>query len=432
LQAQGWELTVRQKLAGGEATDLAREAVREGYDVIVDCGGDGTLNEIVAGVLGSGVAVGTLPGGTANVWAHETGISRQLDVAARQLASAERRSVDVGVVTINGKHPHYFLLMAGLGLDGAIIGSLSKPLKQHIGKLAYAPAIVKAVRTFHPLPVHIEMDGLHWQGRVMQIIAGNSRRYADVTKLTPAAYIDDGLLDVCLITASGPLGASRQLGSLLMRQQPSEATAQQYRAASMTVSAPDVLPLQVDGGEVHVSSDEVTAEGIVFTFSLVAQGVCMLVPRTYDGTLFQPQRLADIAGDSGHTNDTGGHGSGVTNAILHGSIDAGVIPHNYASNSNHHENGKRQGKQKHQKKTWQLRILSVGINTITARRIKNDKAKKEVRVVLSEDTVISGNNRVDIAPENALATLHVGDVITVDGAKDGQGVFVAHRVQLPH
>src|SRR5215831_2516032 len=64
LQAHGWEVTVRQKLHGGGATELARDAVGAGYNVIVDCGGDGTLNEIVEGVAGTSAAVGTIPGGT--------------------------------------------------------------------------------------------------------------------------------------------------------------------------------------------------------------------------------------------------------------------------------------------------------------------------------------------------------------------------------
>ena len=410
LQAEGWEITLRQKLEGGEATELAREAAREGYHVVVDCGGDGTLNEIVEGVVGSPVAVGVLPGGTANVWAHEIGISQRLDIAARQLASAERRRVDVGAVTVNGTLKSYFLLMAGLGLDGAVISSLSKPLKHRIGKLAYAPAIVNAMRSFNPLPVRIEMDGMHWQGRVSQIIVGNSRRYADVTELTPDAYIDDGLLDVCLITASGPLTASRQLGSLLVRQHPSEASAELYRAASMTVYAPDVLPLQVDGGHVQVSEDDITADGIVFTFSVVAQGVTMLVPRTYDGTLFQPQRLADMFGGVDGPQPT-----------VEASSAGTQVDHRASSKLNRH------GKQKHHVKTWRLRVLAVGIKTITARRVKNGKA---VHVAIMGDTIVAESKGTDLTPVEWLATLSDGDIIEAEGEKDGQGTFIAKRVRI--
>ncbi len=407
LQAQGWEITLRQKTQGGEATELARQAVQEGYSVVVDCGGDGTLNEIVEGVLGSTVAVGVLPGGTANVWAHEIGMSERQDIAARQLASAERRSVDVGVVVINGKLKSYFLLMAGLGLDGAVIGNLSKPLKHRLGKLAYAPAIVNAIRSFNPLPVRVEMDGLHWQGSVSEIVVGNSRRYADVTEVTPDAYIDDGLLDVCLITASGPLTASRQLGSLLVRQHPSEASAELYRAATMTVRAPSVMPLQVDGGHVPVTDDDVTADGIVFTFSLVTQGVSMLVPRTYDGALFQPQRLADMfAGD--HSRPL--------------AASSAISKVNHPVSNSHKGNSRR----KHHLKTRRLRVLAVGINTITARRVKNDK---EVHVAVTDDTTVSGRKGSDLPAAEWLATLSQGDIIEVEGEKDDNGTFIARRMR---
>src|SRR5690348_3638118 len=84
LRAHDWDVTVRQKRHGGDATKLARAAVQEGCTVVVDCGGDGTLNEIIEGVAGTSAAVGTIPGGTANLWAHEVGISRRPDVAALQ------------------------------------------------------------------------------------------------------------------------------------------------------------------------------------------------------------------------------------------------------------------------------------------------------------------------------------------------------------
>src|SRR5690348_12955526 len=121
LRAHRWEPVVRQKLHGGHATELARDAVRAGYDVVVNCGGDGTLSEIVDGVAGSCIAIGTIPGGTENLWARELGIARRRDVAALQLAGATRRRVDVGCITVNGRHSRHFLLMAGLGFDGAVM-----------------------------------------------------------------------------------------------------------------------------------------------------------------------------------------------------------------------------------------------------------------------------------------------------------------------
>ena len=158
LQAHGWEVAVRQKLHGGHATELACNAVREGYNVVVDCGGDGTLNEIVEGVAGTGASVGVIPGGTANLWAHEVGISPSPQAAALQLVGAEQHRVDVGRVAVNGHHKRHFLLMAGLGFDGAVLRELSKPLKKRVGWLADAPAVMRALRAFRSVAVDVDMD----------------------------------------------------------------------------------------------------------------------------------------------------------------------------------------------------------------------------------------------------------------------------------
>src|SRR5690348_2339084 len=75
LQAHGWETTVKRKERSGHATQLACEAAEAGYDVVVGCGGDGTLRQIVDGLVGSEMAIGCLPAGTVNLWAREVGIA---------------------------------------------------------------------------------------------------------------------------------------------------------------------------------------------------------------------------------------------------------------------------------------------------------------------------------------------------------------------
>lgn len=321
LQARGWTLTVQQKLRGGQATELARAAAEDGYDVVVGCAGDGTLREIVNGLVGTNAAFGVLPGGTVNLWAQEMGISRRLRVAATQLANAQRRWIDVGHLTVNGKHVRYFLLMAGLGFDGAVMARVSKPLKNRIGRLAVGLATLESLASFRMVPVRAEMDGVRWQGRVSQVVVGNTRRYAGFTRVTGGAYLDDGLLDVCLITADGPFSAGRQLTSLVFQQQPDPHTAELYRVGTLILRSPVPLPLQLDGGAARFKKLAPTPDGIVYRFTTVPQGVCALVPSTYDGTLFarEPAReplLHAIASPAlplalpEHADGAGGEGHG--------------------------------------------------------------------------------------------------------------------------
>src|SRR5262249_35443695 len=119
--------------------------------------------------------------------------------------------------------------------------------------------------------------------------------YGGVGAITPDALVDDGLFDVCLMTPTSALSTARVLGALLLRRRLKPAVAQYYRAARITIIAPVTLALQADGGSIRLEDEKPTSEGTCYDFALHARGVTMLVPRTYNGALFQPARLASLA-----------------------------------------------------------------------------------------------------------------------------------------
>lgn len=284
LLAQGWEVDVREKHEKGEAATLARDAADHGYDPIVNCGGDGTLNEIVDALAGTKVAVGTIPGGTENVWSKQVGISPRSRVAATQLVASRRVQMDVGRVEIDGKHGQHFLMMAGIGADGAVMQRVSRSIKNRIGPLAVGVAAVEALPSIRTAHVSMDLDGVRWQGDISEVIIGNTRDYGGFTRITSEAFVDDGLFDICLFTTDGLLPAARQFTSLLIRQQPSEASSEMYRAASVTLRAPSSLALQVDGSDVKVDASE---DDVEYRFTVVPRGLTVLLPRTYDGEMFE-------------------------------------------------------------------------------------------------------------------------------------------------
>jgi diacylglycerol kinase (ATP) len=118
---------------------LARGWAADGVDLIVAAGGDGTINEVAEGMVHSAVPLGILPAGTANVLATETGMSSNLETAARDLLTYTPERISVGRLDFNNGSPasRHFLLMAGIGLDARIIYNLSAPLKTNLGKIAY-------------------------------------------------------------------------------------------------------------------------------------------------------------------------------------------------------------------------------------------------------------------------------------------------------
>lgn len=143
LRAQGVTPLPMPTLHAGHATSLAAGVER--VDGVAVFGGDGTLNEAANGIAGRDLPLAFLPGGTANVMAHELGLPRNPVTAARLLVRGRARPVRMGQV--NGR---YFLLMAGFGFDGAAVHRVSLPLKARIGKGAYLWAGLRVLAG--PLP----------------------------------------------------------------------------------------------------------------------------------------------------------------------------------------------------------------------------------------------------------------------------------------
>jgi YegS/Rv2252/BmrU family lipid kinase len=289
LMEHGWEVSIRAKQRGGHATILAREAVEEGCDVVVACGGDGTVGEVIDGAVGTGVAVGVLPGGTANLWAHELGVSMMLERAALQLVQSRRKRTDLGHVSVNGIVKRHFLLMAGMGIDASVLEELNKDLKGRVGILAYVPAIGRALQHATPFQTRIGLDAERWEGSATQIVVGNTRLYAAVTSVTPDAVVDDGLLDACIFTPGGPVATTAELASLIFRKRPNRSVATTTRVHRLIVRTNAIVPLQTDGGRVKQTRIQPVNGEVFYSYSVKRRAVIMLVPNDYTGTLFQHQ-----------------------------------------------------------------------------------------------------------------------------------------------
>ena len=332
LRSGGYETNVHFKEVGGHTLELAEQAARDGCDLLVAYGGDGTLNQAVNGVLrvGGESVVGVLPGGTANLWANEIGVPTDnvLD-AASILLDSEARRVDVGRVTVRdlfvpsavlqvqgellaeeqkkGKSKvkqaprSHFLLMAGLGLDATVLQGVSKSLKYRLKRLAVGLSAAKELPAYRPFPLEVRADNgdLLWQGDALQVVVGNTRLYADVFHLTPNAYIDDGQLDICVLTAGNPLNTLQQVFSLLTRHQPDDLTSVSFRGARLVLRVPASIALQLDGSAVKLKkylthtqrqAIEVAANPekvlVEYCFEAIPQALRVAIPRAYDNVLF--------------------------------------------------------------------------------------------------------------------------------------------------
>lgn len=196
-----WEVEVVESTRALGVSAIARDAAIAGVDCVMACGGDGTLNEVLNGVISAGrpeVVVGLIPSGTANVWAREARITRDPTAAVRLLADGRSVALDAGRLRM-GTIDRRFLLMCSMGVDAAVVAEVERRpgLKRRLAQAAYVLGGLPVLRRFSP--VRLSLDGISMSQPVALVVAGNSRLYGGVIRLTGKARMDDGLLDLAIL-----------------------------------------------------------------------------------------------------------------------------------------------------------------------------------------------------------------------------------------
>jgi YegS/Rv2252/BmrU family lipid kinase len=157
LADAGHRITMSPTTGPGTADGIARKAIENGSDLIIAAGGDGTLNEVMNGMVHTAVPLAIMPAGTANVLATELGIGRNMEHAGSMIPKWVERRIAVGRLDCEGRVRH-FLSMTGVGFDAHIVYNLSASLKSRFGKGAYwISGFSQAVRRYPEFEVETEM-----------------------------------------------------------------------------------------------------------------------------------------------------------------------------------------------------------------------------------------------------------------------------------
>ncbi|TAM72349.1 MAG: hypothetical protein EPN50_04190 [Chloroflexota bacterium] len=246
--AAGWEVDVVHRLPGLAGGRLISEAAAAGVELVIAAGGDGTLRDLASAIADTPLALGILPGGTANVVARELSIPLRPEWAARLLVNGRTRYLDLGRLGLEDGRWARFVLACGLGLDAAGLRATDAGLKRRVGPLAICLGLVRAVPDLRRFEARLCVDGAPaWEGRAWQVLASNTARYAVWLRPSPAALLDDGLLDLCLVTASGPRAAARTLGSFAVRGRPDASGARWFQGRAFELELDGLVPGQLDG-----------------------------------------------------------------------------------------------------------------------------------------------------------------------------------------
>lgn len=179
-----------------EAVDVAKMGIEAGFTRIVAMGGDGTVNEVANGLLGSNATLAVIPAGTGNDFVRMLGIPADPLQAVQLLTKAKERRVDIGRVAGDGDR--CFVNGLGIGIDAQVARDVLA--MEHLrGAAAYIYAAVKEVFRFEAFPVRVEMPDVQEEIRCLSLGVANGKFCGGGFMLAPRASVDDGLIDVAAI-----------------------------------------------------------------------------------------------------------------------------------------------------------------------------------------------------------------------------------------
>jgi diacylglycerol kinase (ATP) len=257
---------VLETQAAGHATLLAREAAAAGNTLIVAAGGDGTVREVAAGLMGADAQLGIIPAGTANVLARELGY-----MAGRRFTSERTAAIVSGPedtvlhpfqVTFNGEE-RLGLCWLGAGFDAEVLKHVKPKWKALIGRAAFAPAIFKAcLRDSDRAPIEWSVEGQSAAGRAAWIVLANIGRYGGPFTLSKRTKAQEVGLAGLMFARRGFV--ARMIDQLLLTFKPLDdrAALLEIREGVLLLGGPDT-PIQLDGDylgqgpvELRLASDQ--------------------------------------------------------------------------------------------------------------------------------------------------------------------------------
>lgn len=257
LRAEGAVAEEFRTALAGEATRRAEEARGGGFDAVVAVGGDGTVNEALNGLEGTGIPVGILPTGTANVLARDLGLPFDPAGAARVAARGRVRALDVGVAR-SAAGERRFLCCAGAGLDAAVVRAVAEARRG--GGLGFRGWVGPIWRTFanYSFPtLRVSTDAAPPVDGTVAVVC-NTANYGGLFRLVPGADPGDGALDAFVAGPRGRGALFRYLWGAWRGTLPGRRDVRTARGTAVRIESDGPVPVQVDGDAFGETPLEVT------------------------------------------------------------------------------------------------------------------------------------------------------------------------------
>jgi diacylglycerol kinase (ATP) len=233
--------------APGHATDLAREASQNNFDLVFAVGGDGTVNEVAKGLLNSNSTMGIIPKGSGN------GLARHLGIPMKPIGSLNvigtGKSILMDTISVNGETS---VNVSGIGFDGHIASLFGKSGKR--GLREYVSLAATEFRKFKNFSIDGTIDGEQFSSEAFILAFANSSQFGNNATISPAASVCDGVMDICVIKKVPLLQALGFAGKMFTRRMHKSAFVKIIKAKSASFTFPNAMPLHIDGEGREASS----------------------------------------------------------------------------------------------------------------------------------------------------------------------------------
>src|SRR3954469_5387362 len=271
----GIEAELAETTAPGHAIEIARRACAEHRQLVIACGGDGTLNEVVNGLAGQTnghrVPLALLPGGTANILAKELDLPWDIPGAAKKLVEGEVKDLALGLATPleQPEKKRYFLSVAGAGPDGMIVYAIDLDLKARVGILAYW--CQGASQVFRYKFPHFRVVGGGQDINATLVVVGRTKHYGGPFKITTQADLYENKFELMALTTQSGLRYLRYIPSLCMQKLRGSDGVHFWKSES-------VVCQPLDGNPVYAQIDGEPLARLPVEFKIVPGALKLLVP----------------------------------------------------------------------------------------------------------------------------------------------------------
>lgn len=242
FKAAGAAFGIHTTSGPGDAVEAARRAADDGFDVVVAVGGDGTVNEVLNGIVGTGAALAAVHGGKGNDFARTAQMPRDIDAASAVLLRGRQRSFDLGRVL-----DRYFINSVGVGFDAAVAHRVNQGVKPFKGVSAYIYAVFRTLFSYRPTEMEITIDGSSFTLCPALVAVGIGKCYGGGMMIVPDALPDDGFFDVCVIDWMAPAKLAYHFPKVFKGAHTRLKQTSLYRAREVHLQLGRVHPLHMEG-----------------------------------------------------------------------------------------------------------------------------------------------------------------------------------------